>query len=116
MEHISKFIDTMGPHARDKELCLREFAKSLVDRTYTWYTTLRPRSIGNWDDMTEKFCAKYYPGEDKVTFANLQTMKQRAGEDHVQFIKRFEDISLVETCISNMLYDYKLNLESLCIT
>ena len=48
------------------------------------------------------------------------------GEDPVQFIKRFEDVSLdcygdhkekglVKTCISNMLFDYKLNLEYLCI-
>nr|POF10242.1 hypothetical protein CFP56_49577 [Quercus suber] len=75
----------------------------------------------------ERFCAKYYLGEDKVTFAKLQMVKQRAGEDPVQFIKRFEDISLdcyrgheekelVETCISNMLFEYRLNLENLCIT
>ena len=43
VEHVSRFIHTMGPYARDRELCLREFAKSLVDRAYTWYTTLRPR-------------------------------------------------------------------------
>ena len=54
-------------------------------------------------------------------------VKQRPGEDLVQFIKRFEDVSLdcygdheenelIETCISNMLFDYRLNLENLCIT
>ena len=48
MEHVSRFIHTMGLYAGDKELCLREFAKSLVDRAYTWYTTLRPRSIKTW--------------------------------------------------------------------
>ena len=63
----------------------------------------------------------------KVTFQSLQMVKQRPREDLVQFIKRFEDISLdcygdheekelVETCISNMLFDYRLNLENLCIT
>ena len=62
----------MGPYVGDRELCLREFAKSLVDRAYTWYTTLRPGSIKTWDEMMEKFCAKYYPGEDKITFQNLQ--------------------------------------------
>ena len=77
--------------------------------------------------MMERFCAKYYPGEDKVTFQSLQMVRQRPGEDFVQFIKRFEDVSLdcygdyeekelVETCISNMLFDYRLNLENLCIT
>ena len=75
----------------------------------------------------ERFCTKYYPGEDKVTFQSPQMVRQRPGEDYVQFIKRFENISLdyygdhekkelVETCISNMLFDYRLNLENLCIT
>ena len=66
-------------------------------------------------------------GEDKVTFQILQMVKQRPGEDLIQFIKRFEDVSLdcygdhkekelVETCLSNMLFDYRLNLKILCIT
>ena len=127
MEHVSRFIHVMSPYAGDRELCLREFAKSLMDKAYTWYTTLRPGSIKTLDEMMERFCAKYYPGEDKVTFQNLQLVKQRPREDPVQFIKRFEDISvdcygdheekeLVETCISNILFDYRLNLENLCVT
>ena len=117
----------MGLYVGDRELCLRDFVKSLVDRAYTWYTTLRPGSIKTWDEIMKRFCAKYYPSEDKVTFQSLQMIRQRLGEDPVQFIKRFEDVSLdcyrdheekelVETCISNMLFDYKLNLENLCIT
>ena len=54
-------------------------------------------------------------------------VRQRPGEDPVQFIKRFEDVSLncygdhkekefVETCVANMLFDFRLNLENLCIT
>ena len=97
-----------------------------MDRAYTWYTTLRPGSIKTWDEMMEIFCAKYYPGEDKITFQSLQMVRQRPGKDFVQFIKRFEDVSLdcygyheekelVETYISNMLFDYRLNLENLCI-
>ena len=54
-------------------------------------------------------------------------VKQRPGKDPVQFIKIFEDVSLncygnheenelVETCISNMLFDYRINLGNLCIT
>ena len=76
--------------------------------------------------MMERFCAKYYPGEDKVTFQNLHMVRQRSEEDPVQFIKMFENVSLdcygdheekelVETCISNMLFNYRLNLENLCI-
>ena len=54
-------------------------------------------------------------------------VRQRLGEDPVQFIKRFEDVplncyedheeeKLVETYISNMLFDYRVNLKNLCIT
>ena len=68
VEHMSRFIHTMGPYAGDRELRLREFAKFLVDRAYTWYTTLRPGFIKTWDEMMERFCAKYYPGKDKITF------------------------------------------------
>jgi hypothetical protein len=45
MEHISKFLDSMGPFAAHGDLCLREFSKSLVDRAYTWYTVLPAGSI-----------------------------------------------------------------------
>ena len=127
VKHVSRFVHTMGPYAGDRELCLREFTKSLVDRAYTWYTTVRPGSIKTWDEMMERFCAKYYPDEDKVTFQSLLMVRQRPREDPVLFIKRFEDVSLdcyrdheekelIETCISNMLFDYRLNLENLCIT
>ena len=45
MEHVSKFMDSMGPFAGDRELCIREFSKSLIDYAYTWYSTLQPNSI-----------------------------------------------------------------------
>ena len=35
VEHVSKFIYTMIPYVGNKELCLREFTKSPVDRAYT---------------------------------------------------------------------------------
>ena len=35
VEHMSKFINSLGPYAVDEDLCLREFSKSLCDRVYT---------------------------------------------------------------------------------
>ena len=40
IEHVNKFLDSMGPFAGNGDLCLREFSKSLADRAYTWYSTL----------------------------------------------------------------------------
>ena len=75
VEHVSKFINTLGPYAVDEDLCLREFSKSLCNRAYTWYIGLKPRLIPTWDDMVDVFCTKYFHGEETVTLATLQATK-----------------------------------------
>jgi hypothetical protein len=127
MEHISKFLDSMGPFAAHGDLCLREFSKSLVDRAYTWYTVLPAGSIRTWEDMVESFCSKYFHVEEKITLVNLHGTKQQIGEDLVKYIHRFRDVSLdchvkyqegelVEVCIDNMLPEFRAHLENLDIT
>ena len=75
VEHVSKFIDTLGPYAADEDLYLWEFSKSLYDRVYTWYIGLKPRSIPTWDDMVDVFCTKYFHEEETITLATLQATK-----------------------------------------
>uniref|UniRef100_A0A2N9J1X6 RNA-directed DNA polymerase n=1 Tax=Fagus sylvatica TaxID=28930 RepID=A0A2N9J1X6_FAGSY len=127
MEHISKFLDSMGPFAAHGDLCLREFSKSLVDRAYTWYTVLPAGSIRTWEDMVESFCSKYFHVEEKITLVNLHGTKQQIGEDLVTYIHRFRDVSLdchvkyqegelEEVCIDNMLPEFRAHLENLDIT
>uniref|UniRef100_A0A2N9I1Y0 RNA-directed DNA polymerase n=1 Tax=Fagus sylvatica TaxID=28930 RepID=A0A2N9I1Y0_FAGSY len=126
VEHISKFLDSMGPFAGNGGLCLREFSKSLVDRAYTWYAMLPEGSIRDWEDMVESFCSKYFHVEEKITLLNLHSTKQLPGEDLLKYIHRFRDISLdchvkyeeselVEVCIDNMLPEFRAHLENLDI-
>ena len=127
VEHVSKFIDTLGPYAVDEDLCLREFSKLLCNRAYTWYIDLKPESIPTWDDMVDVFCTKYFHGEETVTLATLQATKQRNGEDLMEYIKRFRDIALdcydhyeertlVEMCMTNMIWEFRAVLENLEIS
>ena len=125
VEHVSKFIDTLSPYTTNEDLYLREFSKSLCDQTYTWYIDLKPGSIPTWDDMVDIFCTKYFHREETVMLATLQATKQRSGEDLMEYIKRFKDIALdcydhyeertlVEMCMTNMIREYKVvqkNLE-----
>jgi len=124
VENVSKFFDTLSPYAADKDLCLREFSKSLYDRAHTWYTGLKTGSIPTWDDIVDVICTKYFQGEDTVTLATLQGTKQRSGEDLMEYIKRFRDIALdcydhckektlVEICMGNMIMGYRAILENL---
>uniref|UniRef100_A0A2N9F895 Retrotransposon gag domain-containing protein n=1 Tax=Fagus sylvatica TaxID=28930 RepID=A0A2N9F895_FAGSY len=78
LEHVSKFLDAMGPHVGDSNLCPREFSKSLTDRAYTWYATLQPASVKTWDDMVEMFCGKFFHVEERVTLHTLHSVKQKA--------------------------------------
>ena len=94
MEHVSKFMDSMGPFARDGELYLREFSKSLIDCAYTWYSTLQLNSIPMWEDMVESFCTKYFHGEEKVTIITLHNTKQKPFEGLLDFIRQFRDTAL----------------------
>uniref|UniRef100_A0A2N9FW67 Integrase catalytic domain-containing protein n=1 Tax=Fagus sylvatica TaxID=28930 RepID=A0A2N9FW67_FAGSY len=94
VEHISKFLDSMGPFAGNGGLYLREFSKSLIDRAYTWYAMLPEESIRDWEDMVESFCSKYFHVEEKITLFNLHSTKQLPGEDLLKYIHRFRDISL----------------------
>ena len=123
MEHVNKFMDSMGPFAGDRELCLREFSKSLTNRAYTWYSTLQANSIPTWKDMVESFCTKYFHGEEKVT---LHNSKQKPSKGLLDFIRRFKDTTLdcygqykeqelVEICIDNIFLEYRAHLENLDI-
>ena len=82
-------MDSKGPFAGDRELCLREFLKSLTNRAYTWYSTLQPNSIPTWEDIVESFCTKYFRGEEKVTIITLHNSKQKPSEGLLDFIRRF---------------------------
>ena len=71
IKYVSKFIDTLGPYAVDKDLRLWEFSKSLCNNVYTWYIGLKLGLIPTWDDMVDVFCTKYFHREEIATLATL---------------------------------------------
>ena len=77
--------------------------------------------------MVDVFCTKYFHGEETVMLATLKATKQRSGEDLMEYIKRFRDIALdcynqceektlVETCMTNTIREYRVVLENLEIS
>ncbi|CAL2265142.1 unnamed protein product [Prunus armeniaca] len=93
-EHVNRFVDALGPHAGDYNLRLREISKSLTDCAYTWYTTLASGSVRSWENLASMFCKKYFQHEEKVTTTQLNNTCQKHGEDPVDFVHRFWDLSL----------------------
>lgn len=75
-EHMSKFMDTVRPYARDEDPCLCEFLKSLSDHAYTWYTSFRLGFILTWDDMVDVFCSKYFHGKETVALESFKVQSK----------------------------------------
>ena len=95
LEHDNKFLNSMGPHAKNKELCLRRFSKPLTNHAYTWYATLEPNSIATWDNMLESLCSKIFLFQWKREI-NIIThnTKQKPSKRLLDCIHRFKDTAL----------------------
>ena len=77
--------------------------------------------------MVDGFCNKFFPEEERITSVNLcNNTKQNVNEGVVEFVRRFMDTALdcyddneehdlVEVCINNMLWEYRLHLEKVNI-
>ena len=77
--------------------------------------------------MVDSFCSKFFQEEERITSVSLcNNTKQNANGGVVEFIRRFmdtfldcyddnEEQELVEMCINNMLWEYRLHLENLNI-
>lgn len=123
-EHVVRFIESLGAHAADNNLRLREFSKSLTSRVYTWYVNLEPYSIATWEEMVNKFYAKFFEVREKVTSITLTKEAQTHSEDIITYVKQFQDRAvdctesikesqLVEICISSMISDFQVHLINL---
>lgn len=123
-EHVSRFLDSLGKYAKDPELYLREFSKSLTDRAYTWYLNLKLGTIQDWDHMVATFNTKFFFAEAKYTLAEWGRTRQYAGEDLDLYVKRFHDKALdcidpveeeilVDVCLHGMNDEYRVFLENL---
>lgn len=95
------------------------FSKSLILRAYTWYVNLEPYSVTTWEEMVNKFYAKFFQVCKKVTVLMLKKEAQKHGEDIIDYVKRFQDRAvdcieavkesqLVEICIGWMLDDFQI--------
>jgi hypothetical protein len=117
-EHVVRFIETLGAFSGDTNLRLREFSKSLTNRAYTWYVNLTPYSVLSWEDMVNRFYAKFFQTRERITSLSLVKETQGPSEDIIDYIRRFQDRAvdclepveeeyLVEICTSGLLREYQ---------
>jgi hypothetical protein len=94
--HVRAFKEVIGSFYAPNEIemaKLRFFPSSLKDKGRGWLYTLKPRSIGNWREMTQEFYKKFFPPH-KVQQVNRKISSVIQGNDETLFTtwERFKDM------------------------
>ncbi|XP_022855492.1 uncharacterized protein LOC111376749 [Olea europaea var. sylvestris] len=76
---------------------LKLFPFSLKDKAKTWLNSLKPRSIGTWQEMQSEFLKKFFPAHKiNALKRQIQNFSQKTNEAYFQCLEIFKD--LLNTC------------------
>ena len=68
---------------------LKLFPFSLKDKVKTWLNSLRPRSIGTWQEMQTNFLKKFFPiHRTNALKGQIMNFSQKDNETFYQFSER----------------------------
>lgn len=90
-EHVVRFLNFMGAHVQDVDLCLRKFSKSLNDKAYTRYVNSKSSMVHDWEHHVSLFNMNFFHLKIKFTFVELEKTQQYLGEDLDVYVKRFHE-------------------------
>ena len=72
---------------------LKLFSFSLKDKAKTWFNSLKPRSIGTWQEMQCVFLKKFFPSHKTIALKRqIQNFFQKENETFFQCWERFKDL------------------------
>ena len=92
IQHLAHFRATCGNTGGDGVLLLRQFSQSLTGVAFEWYCSLEDDSIKTWDEMAEAFLDKFAVVIERVTIADLATLKPNKDELTSNFITRWRNL------------------------
>ncbi|KAH7861464.1 hypothetical protein Vadar_026563 [Vaccinium darrowii] len=112
-QHIAHFVETCNNAATEGDLLIKQFVHSLKGNAFEWYTDLEPELINSWEQMERKFLNRFYSTRRTVSMTELTNTKQWKDEPVVDYINRWQAISLdykdrlselsaVEMCMNGM--------------
>ena len=78
-EHVSQYILQLAEAGFNDALCVRLFSLSLTRTTFTWFSSLDPNSIQNWNQLERKFHEHFFSGENEAKLSDFTSV--RRGQD-----------------------------------
>ena len=95
--HIREFEEVVATFHNRADIAdsvrLKFFPFSLKDKAKSWLYSLRPRSIGSWEEITTAFFNKYFPHHKTNGLKRqISTFTQKDNETLYQVWERFKDL------------------------
>ena len=95
--HLKEFDEVCATF--DDQTCTNEIVKlklfpfSLKDKAKNWLNSLKPRSIGTWQEMQAEFLKKFFPThKTNALKRQIQNFSQNSNEVFFQCWERFKDL------------------------
>ncbi|EXB92318.1 ATP-dependent RNA helicase dhx8 [Morus notabilis] len=112
--HIREFEEVVATFHNRAEAAdsvrLKFFPFSLKDKAKSWLYSLRPRSIGTWEEITTAFFNKYFPHHKTNGLKRqISTFTQKDNETLYQVWERFKD--LLNQCPHHSYESWRLDPE-----
>lgn len=95
--HISRFLQNYqnfhAPGFNEDAIKLRLFPYTLRDATLEWLDAEPHASITTWEDLTRKFCNRFFPPAKVVKIRlDIQTFQQKDREGYHEACNRFKEL------------------------
>ncbi|XP_060959305.1 uncharacterized protein LOC133030544 [Cannabis sativa] len=95
--HIQAFEEVVATFNNQADIInlvrLKFFPFSLKEKAKSWLYSLRPRSIGTWEEMTKVFFSKFFPPHKTSNLKRqISTFNQKDHETFHQVWERFKDL------------------------
>lgn len=89
VEHIARYQTEEGDIANNENLKVRFSPNSLTKNSFTWFTTLPPHSIQNWNQLEMVFHEQFYMGQLKISLKELASVRRKAPESIDVYLNKF---------------------------
>ncbi|WJX46260.1 hypothetical protein P8452_33079 [Trifolium repens] len=89
VEHIARYLTDAGDLANNENLRMKYFPNSLTKNAFTWFTTLPPHSIFNWNQLERVFHEQFYMGQSKISLKELASVRRKTPESIDDYLNRF---------------------------
>ncbi|KAK2422492.1 hypothetical protein QL285_033024 [Trifolium repens] len=89
VEHIARYLTEARDLANNENLRMKYFPSSLTKNSFTWFTTLPPHSIFNWNQLERVFHEQFYMGQSKISLKELASVRRKTPESIDDYLNRF---------------------------